>query len=383
VKVQNAHAKVVGYGFGGNGANVRLAVTLSFQLALADSGDGGFADYCFSKIPELWAALTAKEPLPKAELVVDAAQAFDGLSAHEIKIWGLSRLDRQPGAEPIVATAAGNISGKVDCKIVRGDGGVIADVRVKFSAPTSMFGGLTVRELGSQYKGECWVDVEQLQSELAEAVKPAKRPSVEDRQLPLVGEGDGEVGEAEGDDSEDGGEGIWDGIDFGAPGDYDVMLIAVPVQAHDLALALATLPNGGAMSARRTVIDVREGKILRIARAQQADAHAIVEILEGLGASAHAIPHGDDCPFSDATSPEPEAVTEPDLPDEDWKPVDLAGRSDEEISAAIMAMTVEQARAQFLHSTGRATRISDLDRLTARLVHDLKIPQHPSGPRLS
>ena len=355
MKLNDAHAKVVGYGFGGNGQNVRLVITLAFEIYLAEAGDGTFADYVFDKIPELFAALTTAHPNPTAEINVPSDQAFDGMEAHSLKLWGLGAGDRQGGARPVIESKAVNVTGKIACKVTHGDEGAVASVKVRLSTPTSMLGDLTARELGTQYKGECWVDLDVLQSEIEPEIrKPAE--TVEDRQeaLSLVG------------DDDDDELLWWERMEWNEGITDKVVLIAAPDQLLDLVTLLARCPLiGNSAAARRAALDVKNGTPTVVAALGHEDALSLVMMLEEAGGAAHALALGDE-----------DDVDEPFVGDvEEWKPRDdLRDLDAFTLKAYILTLDVDQARRQFSHTTQKATRMSDVERIARKLVKLLNVP---------
>lgn len=401
---------------------------LVFAVHVEDAGMGTFADYAFEQIPELFDVLR-KGASPKAKLSVPAAEVFEGLSNHKLRVWGLPERDRRETAQPNIGSDTALVKGSVQCDVRHPeDDGSVAHIGITVEVPTSELGDLTLRELGSYLRGECYVDMEQLQTDVQDARPLLRRPDPkDDRQVEMtieafiggkpaaeivadfVGEEDvseemagrivdalaGSKAEPTIDELADALE-IYDAPpvveeepakwpeadEFAEVGSWDVTLIEAPEMARAAVVVLERLPYLDADEARSVVKAVQAGEPQNVAtQATARVAVAIRDALQAAGCVAHALNMAltiDDLGKIGADEAD-EGVQDPTAREEEFvlkTPSELRAMGDE-LQDFIESLTLEQAREQYKHATQGATRSSDLAFIAKKLRKELAIPVHP------
>lgn len=360
---KNAHGKLTAVSIGGKG-NPTATFTLAFEVYLSEWGDGGFADTVFEAAPTVLAAMRANGA-SGVKMSLQAEELFDGLKAHRFNLWGLPEGNRRPEAEALVHTTAANIKGQATFELTFGEGAgnVACEVKLPVKAPTGELPDITLRELGTQLHGECWVDIECLQSEL-DPVEPVKNPRGGGEQSSL-GFDDGRTLEADAPAPglpapEEPGDGEW-----------GVSLLEVP--EHPLAVVniLVELPSIGSVEEARGIVEsVATGEEWAIL--EDVDKEYAERLGERLGECGCTWrldgPGGheeEDAQPEAAGAPPPPAAGNGETPI--YSLEEVRGLGDEQLGEYLMGLTVDDLRAVHERVLGKATRSSNPEFICNRI----------------
>lgn len=296
MKTLDTEGKLVGVGIGGR-KNAVASFSIAIEFYLSEYGDGGFADVVLDRAPDLLAAMRAKSLLPQTTHTMAAEQLFDGQQAHAFALWGLPEASRQPNAKPIIRSNGANIKGAAKFVVNYGDGvgNVSCKCTLSVKVPTGLLGELSLRDVGSQLHGDCWVDLEQLQTE-ADDVEPTNR---------TAGERAASQAEIDWNAAEDDGDTAYGHLDDEIEltgGDMMVVMTEVPEHFLGVARFIEELPDDagdeedeeglakayGADKARQLCQSVKEGNHeVVIDDLDTASAEHIVAKIEAAGGVAH------------------------------------------------------------------------------------------------
>lgn len=171
----NIHATLHAVSIGGSN-NPTVTFSVAIQFYLSDSGDGGIADAIFAGAPEVRNVMDRRGGrTSQVEVTVSAEEVFEGLQPHAFKLWGLDEASRRVEAEPLIMTNSATIRGKAKVKVVFGDeDNVAASIVLPIKAPAAEVPDLTIRQIGAQLHGECWIDLVKLQTDLMDAIDPGE-----------------------------------------------------------------------------------------------------------------------------------------------------------------------------------------------------------------
>jgi hypothetical protein len=340
MQIENAHMAVAAISIGGNGSNVRTLLTFQAQVSLSDAGIKPLADELFRGVPELFRLLEMSSENAGADLEVDAAQALDGLSAHILRLYSMPLEERATGTNPALEVSGVNLTGKVGAAVKHDDGNGVATAKVKIrvSAPSGLI-KLAHGDLAGLLKTECWVDLCPLKEEIKPEIrKPAE--ASEDRQTTLLA------------DSEWHEEIQWEGDGR----DVELVIGSVPENYIRAANAMANIPGLDLGKAREVCREIRGGLSVTVATLSEGDANVLAQVLEECG-----------CLVNRRAAPDPDA----------WMPQDIDATkwSKAEILDYVSGLTIDQAKAQHLHSTQKPTKSRSVAKVAQSLIALLTAPR--------